>query len=700
MGQEASTVKYHASRYFLNRLEFSTQDLEQLYSVSFTSAAKLGEGTFGTVWRVTHLETGEVRAVKKLDKSRVFFMRIPREDVLLEMELLRKCIHKNICRSYEAFESQKQFHFIMEYCDGGDLQQQVQGTTAGSISEDTVAQFMRQILEAIAYLHARARNIIHRDIKPHNFMIRGEMLKLGDFGIAIQPEGLLQKKVGSPAFMAPEIHLLPDKSVGYDHKVDVWAAGVCMVFLLSSQCPFIDSQNKLLRDAIISGNVPLWEDKKYFGLFRATQLPQGPSQQARLLVRALLKPDKEKRLTASEAVAHPWFFAQETGTLVAVQEPEPLLSSVDFQQTSVPLNFPLSKEFTQIKDLAHSSVTMAHDVAQGGLNLVKRFLALPANDIVFSSDTLQAHYNVSPTPENLGEGMFGCAYKAHPHGDPTAPRAIITLHKRQLTAQNVARADILTEIKLIRSCVHKNIVHLFDCFEDDTQFHFVLDYMDGGNLQQRLDHQKRAVQSPFAEDISALWIRQLLEALSYLHTNVRGRVLVHRNVKPRTCMFRGEMLKLTDFDLAAEMPSKQGTQQPLLTDVTGSPAFMAPELHLLHDRRSAGYDTKVDIWASGCVLCMLLTLQCPFVDAESGLLLREQLLRGDVAAVINNGGMAAASSSRFRKLVPWGGGAKNDVTDQARSVLKMMLVPDRHRRASGQEVIAHAWFLQAASSGM
>eukprot|EP00397_Hematodinium_sp_SG-2012_P001172 GEMP01001173.1.p1 GENE.GEMP01001173.1~~GEMP01001173.1.p1 ORF type:complete len:885 (+),score=198.97 GEMP01001173.1:238-2892(+) len=313
--------------------QFMPGRLEDRYDVP--RVGKLGEGTFGTVWRGKDRRTQEYRAVKTLEKGRMQTLRLRRDEVLIEVELLRKCYHKNIVQSFEAFENARQFHFVLEYCDGGDLQNRVMDAPNGSISEDTVAQWMRQILEAIAYLHVDARNICHRDIKPHNFMFHGEVLKLGDFGIAIQPTRLLREKIGSPAFMAPEIHLLPNRSSGYDNKVDIWAAGVVMVFLLSAHCPFIDAHGRLLKDEIIEGRVPLWEDEKFFGLFRALGMEEGPSRQARVLVRLLLKPERLKRITAADAVSHAWFVAQENGTLYPVGEAMPLLSLDDFENSAV-----------------------------------------------------------------------------------------------------------------------------------------------------------------------------------------------------------------------------------------------------------------------------------------------------------------------------------------------------------------------------
>merc|ERR1719199_900168 len=128
-------------------------------------------------------------------------------------------------------------------------------------------------------------------------------LKLADFGIAVRLRSgvLLREKVGTPAFMAPEMHLLPSRSPGYDHKVDVWAAGVVMVFLLANEYPFIDGAGRLLRHKLIIGDVPLWETGTFQDLFASFQEAVGmarkrrPSKLARDLDLHLLTPGRQNR---------------------------------------------------------------------------------------------------------------------------------------------------------------------------------------------------------------------------------------------------------------------------------------------------------------------------------------------------------------------------------------------------------------------
>jgi len=141
-------------------------------------------------------------------------------------------------------------------------------------------------------------------------------VKLGDFGTAtrIVPGKLLKYKIGTPAYMAPEMHLLPGRSPGYDHKVDVWAAGVVMIFLLAIEHPFMDGEGRMLRHRLISGEVPLWETGSFEDLLIGFQEAVGmgrkrPSRLARDLVLHLLTPARENRGTADSILRHQWFKA-------------------------------------------------------------------------------------------------------------------------------------------------------------------------------------------------------------------------------------------------------------------------------------------------------------------------------------------------------------------------------------------------------
>jgi len=278
----------------------------------------LGQGSFGTVWRAYLHKGGVAVAVKELEKRKMQEMEVPASLVLSEVEFMRECNgNERFVQLIDFIETKGIYFIVLEFCDGGNLEESAK-ECEGRLGERQAVHMMRQMLEAILFLHSRF--ICHRDIKPQNVMIVGSAcsehvkVKLADFGIAarFQPGQLLTDKVGTPAFMSPELHLLPERSVGYDQKVDMWAIGVVMVFLLSLEYPFVDGSGRLLRDQLIRGDLPLWNMDVFSGLFQRVQEATGmrrkrPSRFAKDLIRLLLNPKRQSRPSARRALLHSWF---------------------------------------------------------------------------------------------------------------------------------------------------------------------------------------------------------------------------------------------------------------------------------------------------------------------------------------------------------------------------------------------------------
>jgi len=298
--------------------------------------------------------------VKALDKKKMRDMKISGKLVELEVEFMRECSGKEwFVNLIDFIETRCMYFIVMELCDG-DLEGAAK-ECEGRLGEKKVVHMMWQMLEGIAFLHSRS--ICHRDIKPQNAMIVGHpysddvKVKLADFGIAarLKQGELLKQKVGTPAFMAPEMHLLPNRSAGYDHRVDMWAAGAVMVFLLAFEYPFVDSSGQLLRQQLLRGDLPLWNADVFSGLFQRVQEAAGirrrrPSKTARDLIRLLLNPKRHNRLSASRALQHPWF---KPGADYADRGDDvPLLEWSDFEEGLSSIERELQRMAAEMADAA------------------------------------------------------------------------------------------------------------------------------------------------------------------------------------------------------------------------------------------------------------------------------------------------------------------------------------------------------------
>lgn len=187
----------------------------------------------------------------------------------------------------------------MECMEGGELFQRIQDRAEGAFTEREAAQIMRDICKAVYHLHAM--NIVHRDLKPENLLYSRKgntgILKLTDFGFAKETLNFnsLQTPCYTPYYVAPEV-LGPEK---YDKSCDMWSLGVIMYILLCGFPPFYSNQGlaispgmkKRIRTGQYDFPNPEWKHV---------------SQDAKELIRGLLKTDPSERLTIEQVMGHNW----------------------------------------------------------------------------------------------------------------------------------------------------------------------------------------------------------------------------------------------------------------------------------------------------------------------------------------------------------------------------------------------------------
>jgi len=268
----------------------------------FLQKVKLGQGSFGVVWRGVEKASGETVAVKQMDKAQLPRRGVKREDIEREVSVMKVVSHENILRLYDFCEDRQYISFVLEYCDGGDFGDKVK-EKASSITEEEAGHWMKQILRSILALHSK--DVCHRDIKPDNFMVsKSQAIKLADFGLGIilQKGKLLTEKCGTPAFMAPE-QINIGKSRGYNHSVDVWAAGITMFMLMSGgRHPFVDQAGKLDEKRLQDGAL----DFASQGLLGYFVQNGGFSEESKRFCRKLVTPKSADRMTAEGALQDNW----------------------------------------------------------------------------------------------------------------------------------------------------------------------------------------------------------------------------------------------------------------------------------------------------------------------------------------------------------------------------------------------------------
>jgi calcium-dependent protein kinase len=251
---------------------------------------KLGEGSYGAVSKCTNKSTGVARAVKSISKSQMKNL----DRFKQEIAIMKIMDHPNIIKLYESFEDHRNIYLVMELSTGGELFDRI--IDAGHFTEVQAAICMQHMFRAIFYMHEN--HICHRDLKPENFLfatkdpIEKTHLKVIDFGLAckFEKDQVLTTKAGTPYYVAPQV--LAGK---YDQSSDIWSLGVMMYVVLCGYPPFYGETDADVLAKVRLGNFS----------FNAADW-KSISEDAKNLIRMLLKMNPRDRYTAEQALNHVW----------------------------------------------------------------------------------------------------------------------------------------------------------------------------------------------------------------------------------------------------------------------------------------------------------------------------------------------------------------------------------------------------------
>ena len=276
-------------------------------TVFYEIIKKIGEGAYGKIYKVKNKQSGDIRAMKQIIKSKITDM----AKFQTEIKILSMVDHPNIVRLFEVIEDDKYFNLIQELCTGGELYKKHQTT---QLKEKEIAVIFNQIMSAVAYCHEKG--IVHRDLKLENILFVSEdpdsPIKVIDFGFSvlfdkkqnsknddkknsdgndIKKFGLrrMKSKVGTLYYISPEII-----KGNYDEKCDIWACGVILYILLCGYPPFNGNTDKEVYNLITQVKYDFDKEKW-----------KNISKYARDLIKNMLTPAKN-RYTAKQVLASKW----------------------------------------------------------------------------------------------------------------------------------------------------------------------------------------------------------------------------------------------------------------------------------------------------------------------------------------------------------------------------------------------------------
>ena len=251
---------------------------------------KLGEGAYGSVYKVQQKFTNYLRAVKAIKKKHV-----DSTEFYNEIEVLKALDHPNIIKLFDCYQDKSYYYMVEEYCSGGDLFDYIQKEKF--FTERKAGTIFNQLLSAVNHLHKK--RIVHRDLKPENIVLieaknKDVFIKLIDFGTSITIKGKnLTQELGTIYYIAPEVFMN-----NYNEKADIWSCGIILYTMLCGHPPFCGNKENTIKSKILHSKL-VFPSKEF----------KSVSNEAIEYIKHLLSYNPDDRPTAEEALNNKWLLS-------------------------------------------------------------------------------------------------------------------------------------------------------------------------------------------------------------------------------------------------------------------------------------------------------------------------------------------------------------------------------------------------------
>ncbi|ELK04226.1 Serine/threonine-protein kinase 4 [Pteropus alecto] len=290
-----------------------TKQPEEVFDV----LEKLGEGSYGSVYKAIHKETGQIVAIKQVPVESDL------QEIIKEISIMQQCDSPHVVKYYGSYFKNTDLWIVMEYCGAGSVSDIIRLRNK-TLTEDEIATILQSTLKGLEYLHFMRK--IHRDIKAGNILLNTEgHAKLADFGVAGQLTDTMAKRntvIGTPFWMAPEVI----QEIGYNCVADIWSLGITAIEMAEGKPPYADI-HPMRAIFMIPTNPPptfrkpeLWSDN--FMDFVKQCLVKSPEQRA--TATQLLQTETFGKCAECATVHVPGAFS--TGRTVVSQRPLPCCS--------------------------------------------------------------------------------------------------------------------------------------------------------------------------------------------------------------------------------------------------------------------------------------------------------------------------------------------------------------------------------------
>ncbi|XP_018548720.1 serine/threonine-protein kinase Chk2 isoform X2 [Lates calcarifer] len=287
-------------------------------------------------------------------------------------------------------------------------------------------------------------------------------------------------------------------------------------------------------------------------------------------------------------------------------------------------------------------------------NKVFVFIDLMSDDQSSLPKELQEKYLLT---QRIGTGVCGEVKLAFERST-CKEYAVKIINKKNFKSEGTAIRNAKTEIEILQRIDHPCLIKTEDFYQTEDSYYIVLELMEGGELFHRVKSKQQ-----LSESTAKLYFYQMLRAVQYLHSNG----IIHRDLKPENVLLSSQddvcLVKVTDFN-----QSRILEEAALMRTLCGTPSYLAPEVFT--HASTTGYGLAVDAWSLGVLLFVCLGGYPPFHESFGRQSVRDQIIRGEFTMV----------QSKWRH-----------VSDQAKDVVRKLLVVDPSQRMSIEEALQHPW---------
>ncbi|KAM5134921.1 serine/threonine-protein kinase 4-like [Mantella aurantiaca] len=285
-------MRHHPKRQ-LKKL--SEDNLNKQPEEVFDVLEKLGEGSYGSVYKASHKETSQIVAIKQIPVESDL------QEIIKEISIMQQCDSPHVVKYYGSYFKNTDLWIVMEYCGGGSVSDIIR-LRKQTLKEDEIATILQSTLKGLEYLHFMRK--IHRDIKAGNILLNSEgIAKLADFGVAGQLTDTMAKRntvIGTPFWMAPEVI----QEIGYNCVADIWSLGITAIEMAEGKPPYADI-HPMRAIFMIPSNPP-----------PTLRKPELWSKHFEDFINQCLVKNPEQRASATELLQHPFVKTTKGATIL------------------------------------------------------------------------------------------------------------------------------------------------------------------------------------------------------------------------------------------------------------------------------------------------------------------------------------------------------------------------------------------------